>query len=765
MQQKSEIEKLMRKVVSGKIKPHETKKFSKALEEIVASNANIDEKMTIVINKKKYENITALECAVICQNRSFILQLLAKKAKPAACKTPLLITTVKHGKYGDGAAEESIKIFSLLSHVTNTGFKDIINYKIIGDDTLFHCAIKVGIADLVQKCLQAGVDPNLAGNVKCPPIFLALSELGEHPTIVKLLCEANANLRPIFFQNKTGSPLGMALFNRHISSACYLLDYIVRDDDYPLQDLYDSVEYALKPGYEVFLEKLLQTGKIDIQLSFLSTGLGDIKRTPLQHACRYNNIKAMEIIVQHGANVHDTDMLGGNLLHIAITNGHFEATEFLLKKGVEFTPDIFGNDPIKFAIIQNQHHLIPLLKKYMSQRNLSTAIQHDNVEMVLAACQNGADIYFCEEDGSPLLHQIIEKNKIYLLKKLLKSGIIFEGDNADKAFAFAILHRKTDVVKLFLSYFDPLKTTECISPFFRALYLTVINEPDEERDRIVKLMIEYLKHKQPNHSKLNAHIQHCLELAPKVFENTDEVQKISGKLKDVLNYTRPKIEDQPPHWSPTLFPPNPDSGMSGRQFVKTIHHWTDEDIEKAQKERLDNLQSIDVPLSSPSSSPFFMRSWFDDSLCDTHTAVKPINDPNNLNRQAFLFILEDKLSAEGCSMESAQKKTCFEFGGDMGKLKKLSGLDCHAIILVDGIEYRAKLTHELKLTDGPGDDRVSVYHIKETNLYVAAEYLEHGLHNENAIAKLKKDHQLIDGHPSKMIRLQLPEQTNTMRQS
>ena len=53
--------------------------------------------------------------------------------------------------------------------------------------------------------------------------------------------------------------------------------------------------------------------------------------TPLHLAAGYNRVRAVELVLQYGADVHAKDKGGLVPLHNACSYGHFEVTELLLK--------------------------------------------------------------------------------------------------------------------------------------------------------------------------------------------------------------------------------------------------------------------------------------------------------------------------------------------------------------------------------------------------------------------------------------------------
>ena len=71
-----------------------------------------------------------------------------------------------------------------------------------------------------------------------------------------------------------------------------------------------------------------------------------LQSTPLHLAAGYNRVGVVQLLLQHGADVHAKDKGGLVPLHNACSYGHFEVTELLLKVG---TCPVHACDMLIFA--------------------------------------------------------------------------------------------------------------------------------------------------------------------------------------------------------------------------------------------------------------------------------------------------------------------------------------------------------------------------------------------------------------------------------
>jgi len=84
--------------------------------------------------------------------------------------------------------------------------------------------------------------------------------------------------------------------------------------------------------------------------------------TPLMHAVRGGHQKTVEVLLEHGANVHSENNLGGTALHIAAEQGYAEIAEALLRAGADYEAyDVAGRTPFYYAFDNKHAEVIDVL--------------------------------------------------------------------------------------------------------------------------------------------------------------------------------------------------------------------------------------------------------------------------------------------------------------------------------------------------------------------------------------------------------------------
>jgi ankyrin repeat protein len=738
-QDKKSMQNLVERITKKRIKAGEVKKFSEAVDELVNAGCDINEKISYKEKGKKVESNLFGFCASI-GNQDFVKCLLQKQALQEAYKNSQLTTITSK---------------SIESNQSHTFF----NVMLKGNDdkeydlnAMLHRAIKTRDEETVEICLQTGADPNTCDKKGSPALYVALEHKDEPHAIVKLLCDANVNLQPILFNDEKINPLGFALQNKHLESACLLLKYIIKDDNYPIEVLYACLHDALHPENKKFLKALLNTKKLNINHAsidlllpaFLSVNdskqTQKYKVTPLNFASCYNYIDVMEILCDHGAYAHCLDsQSGGNLLHVTVGRGHYEATQFLLDKGVKNIKDNNGNEPLYYAPKLSHENSASLLKSHTNKQSLIGAKSFNNLNIGAALCRNGADLYFITSNNLPFLHELILFEQIELANEFLESKLVTQDSRGNDAFIFAISINSIDMVNLFLKYFDPLKKITLISPFFAAL-LEQTRTEDASRNKVLSIL--YLKNKRNTIEEINNHIQYCLSLAEKLFEDSDIAQKMRFTLMAIHKQINPNPictidEEQSQSYNPTFFSQEKtNKGMTGFQYLKIEHQWSKEDIQKAKDELTRNKQDLEkvpnlIPISTIIAPSLF--SWFDNGIDSLNSAVLQIEHANS-SGQSFLWISEDEMENQGASQEDLMRftnKDRYTFASN--NIKKLSDIDYSEYYEINGQIHNLTVTHELKISDSPARILLFPIHSDDGNatLYLGLKYLKHGLHLSN----------------------------------
>ncbi|XP_005853119.1 PREDICTED: tankyrase-1, partial [Myotis brandtii] len=104
--------------------------------------------------------------------------------------------------------------------------------------------------------------------------------------------------------------------------------------------------------------------------------------TPLHLAAGYNRVRIVQLLLQHGADVHAKDKGGLVPLHNACSYGHYEVTELLLKHGACVNAmDLWQFTPLHEAASKNRVEVCSLLLSHGADPTLVNCHGKSAVDM------------------------------------------------------------------------------------------------------------------------------------------------------------------------------------------------------------------------------------------------------------------------------------------------------------------------------------------------------------------------------------------------
>ncbi|TKS84300.1 Tankyrase-1 [Collichthys lucidus] len=107
-----------------------------------------------------------------------------------------------------------------------------------------------------------------------------------------------------------------------------------------------------------------------------------ISSTPLHLAAGYNRVRIVQLLLQHGADVHAKDKGGLVPLHNACSYGHYEVTELLLKHGACVNAmDLWQFTPLHEAASKNRVEVCSLLLSHGADPTLLNCHSKSSVDM------------------------------------------------------------------------------------------------------------------------------------------------------------------------------------------------------------------------------------------------------------------------------------------------------------------------------------------------------------------------------------------------
>ncbi|XP_056124271.1 poly [ADP-ribose] polymerase tankyrase-1 isoform X1 [Rhinichthys klamathensis goyatoka] len=276
----------------------------------------------------------------------------------------------------------------------NVNAKDMAGRK----STPLHFAAGFGRKDVVEHLLQAGANVHARDDGGLIPLHNACS-FGHAEVVSLLLCQgADSNSR----DNWNYTPLHEAAIKGKIDVCIVLLQHgadpnIRNTDGKSALDLADPSAKAVLTG-EYKKDELLEAARSgnEEKLMALLTPLNvnchasdgrkstsqKMLSTPLHLAAGYNRVRIVQLLLQHGADVHAKDKGGLVPLHNACSYGHYEVTELLLKHGACVNAmDLWQFTPLHEAASKNRVEVCSLLLSHGADPTLVNCHGKSAVDM------------------------------------------------------------------------------------------------------------------------------------------------------------------------------------------------------------------------------------------------------------------------------------------------------------------------------------------------------------------------------------------------
>ncbi|XP_051960222.1 poly [ADP-ribose] polymerase tankyrase-1-like isoform X3 [Xyrauchen texanus] len=244
----------------------------------------------------------------------------------------------------------------------NVNAKDMAGRK----STPLHFAAGFGRKDVVEHLLQTGANVHARDDGGLIPLHNACS-FGHAEVVSLLLCQGgDPNAR----DNWNYTPLHEAAIKGKID---------VCIGEYKKDELLE----AARSGNEEKLMALLTPLNVNCHASDGRKSTSQkMLSTPLHLAAGYNRVRIVQLLLQHGADVHAKDKGGLVPLHNACSYGHYEVTELLLKHGACVNAmDLWQFTPLHEAASKNRVEVCSLLLSHGADPTLVNCHGKSAVDM------------------------------------------------------------------------------------------------------------------------------------------------------------------------------------------------------------------------------------------------------------------------------------------------------------------------------------------------------------------------------------------------
>ena len=162
----------------------------------------------------------------------------------------------------------------------------------------------------------------------------------------------------------------------------------------------------------------------------------ELKHNPLAIAASNNNLELVEILIEKGADINQTNNYGSTCLHEAARKGKVDIVELLINHGADINiEDKDGYTPLLLALLESsffvkERFLHPLIYQYLD------SIQETRILCINLLIKKGAEVNieihdvtpFCyigkyhDDLGSSALHHAVIMADIPLIELLIEKG-------------------------------------------------------------------------------------------------------------------------------------------------------------------------------------------------------------------------------------------------------------------------------------------------------------------------------------------------------
>ncbi len=311
-------------------------------------------------------------------------------------------------------------------------------------------AVNSGSLEEVKKAIQYGADLNATDEKGYSGLLIAIrgrwTRLDSGHTflekpdvnIAKALIEAGAD---ISIPNRMGyTALRYAIWEKQTdlinlllekgASISILEDYFFYDICYrcnlEIIDLVlDKIEKEKRTTiYQTAMQAASRREKDSIELMTKLLDRGANVKGSFYFAALNGNIEAMEFLLQHGADLDETNSINKSGLYYAIENGHLDAVRFLLEKGASITAGKGILEALKTAVEKGHAEIVDLLLENGVNKHglLTIAAENGQIEVMKVLLMRGANPNETNQEGHTPLTSAVIHGGLKPLQFLIEKG-------------------------------------------------------------------------------------------------------------------------------------------------------------------------------------------------------------------------------------------------------------------------------------------------------------------------------------------------------
>ena len=279
-------------------------------------------------------------------------------------------------------------------------------------------AVQNNDVNKVKLILQEGkVDVNMIDDDSDNVLMYAA--LYASPELMELLLKKSAKVNN---RNKTGQTALMWCTNEKDK-----IDLLLRYDA--------DINAAANSGNTPLLISCVGANKYDIVKFLLEKGADALvknrdKETALMRAALFGDTATISLLLNKGVDINAKDRGGATALVQAIRNSNRPVALYLLDAGAnpDFSVEVFPSALCVAAIFDEAEIVKAILKKTKNPIGVRASLlfaaynEHDNVELIQALIDAGADVNFQGPGGTTALKEAMKKGNTATVALLQKAG-------------------------------------------------------------------------------------------------------------------------------------------------------------------------------------------------------------------------------------------------------------------------------------------------------------------------------------------------------
>ncbi|MGL9758831.1 MAG: ankyrin repeat domain-containing protein [Wolbachia sp.] len=325
--------------------------------------------------------------------------------------------------------------------------------------TALHWATQAGDIEVTKILVQNHANVNAEDLAKLTALYEAASH--SHNEVAKILIDSGAKV-------KSNGALKLTHLHVAVANGDEGMVKVIIKNDKNIGETIEKVDvFGWTPSYwaaarndtlilEILLQKILKCGaSVDIEDKLIG-------RSPLHIAATNNNVEAVELLKNYGANVNYKDAWGWTPFDCAAAKGNRKVMNYL----IAHRANIETNDPQKILFFIHPYNYLEAVTtiiqlgiwkdvmKLMGAEFLRCVAGHGDTLMVHALLESGINANAGDDLGSTALHKAAKYNHPEVVRILILYGanVNAQNDLGESPLTYAVERRNWIVVMTLLCY-------------------------------------------------------------------------------------------------------------------------------------------------------------------------------------------------------------------------------------------------------------------------------------------------------------------------